>query len=240
MTGTALQIPETLRKKLARLGLRSQEDLLVHLPLRYEDETRLTALRDAPWDEAVQIETTVISAEVQFRPRRQLVVRTETGDGELWLRFFSFYPNQKAVLAPGARIRCFGEIRGGFFGAEMVHPRFTVVKDDLPLPNTLTPVYPTTAGVGQATLRKLVARALQEASLDETLAAEVLQQHGLPGFAEAVRILHAPPPQVRLADLQTRRQCPLNPLRLDSPMHEQQLAPRLLHGRRAGRTAPRT
>ena len=237
MTGTALQIPETLRKKLARLGLRSQEDLLVHLPLRYEDETRLTALRDAPWDEAVQIETTVISAEVQFRPRRQLVVRTETGDGELWLRFFSFYPNQKAVLAPGARIRCFGEIRGGFFGAEMVHPRFTVVKDDLPLPNTLTPVYPTTAGVGQATLRKLVARALQEASLDETLAAEVLQQHGLPGFAEAVRILHAPPPQVRLADLQTRRHPAWRRIKFDEIL-AQQLSLRRAYLSRRQRGAP--
>jgi len=235
---TPLPVAEALRKKLAKLGLHGLEDLLVHLPLRYEDETRLTPLRAAPWGEAVQIEATVESAEVQFRPRRQLVVRASAADGELWLRFFSFYPNQKAALAPGKRIRCFGEIRGGFLGAEMVHPRFAVVEPDTPLPEALTPVYPATAGVGQATLKKLVQRALTELPLDETLPPGALQDMQLPAFAEAVRLLHAPPPAVRLAELQDRRHPAWRRIKFDEIL-AQQLSLRRAYLARRQRGAPR-
>ena len=239
MAGAAAPIsaPEALKKKLARLGLHSQDDLVVHLPLRYEDETRLTALSEAPWGEAVQVEATVQSSEVQFRPRRQLLVRAEADGGELWLRFFSFYPNQKAALAPGARIRCFGEIRGGFFGAEMVHPRFTVVSDETPLPQTLTPIYPTTAGVGQITLKKLVSRALQTVALDETLPAEFLSRHRFFSFAEAVRTLHAPPPEVSLTDLQDRRHPAWRRIKFDEVL-AQQLSLRRAYLARRQRGAP--
>ena len=103
-----IRAAEPLKKKLAKLGLVTEADLLVHLPLRYEDETRITAVTDAPWGEPVQVEVTVCAAEVQLRPRRQLVVRARDGSGELWLRFFSFYPNQKSMLVEGARLRAFG------------------------------------------------------------------------------------------------------------------------------------
>jgi len=201
----ALQVPEALRKKLARLGLHGDNDLLLHLPLRYEDETRLYMVADAPWGLAVQVEATVLTCEVQFRPRRQLVIRAEDGAGTaLWLRFFSFYPSQQAALAPGKRLRFFGEVRNGFFGAEMVHPRFTVADEDKPLPDALTPVYPTTAGVAQSVLRKLIGRAMAKADLSDTLAEEVLARLRLPDFAGTLRTLHTPGPEVAQAALEAR------------------------------------
>ncbi len=201
----ALQVPEALRKKLARLGLHGDNDLLLHLPLRYEDETRLYMVADAPWGLAVQVEATVLTCEVQFRPRRQLVIRAEDDAGTaLWLRFFSFYPSQQAALAPGKRLRFFGEVRNGFFGAEMVHPRFTVADEDKPLPDALTPVYPTTAGVAQSALRKLIGRAMAKADLSDTLAEEVLARLRLPDFAGTLRTLHTPGPEVAQAALEAR------------------------------------
>ena len=108
----------------------------------------------------VQVEVVVHDNEVQYRPRRQMVVRAGDGTGDITLRFFSFYPNQQAMLAPGARIRAFGEVRGGFFGLEMVHPRFRKVADDEPLPEAMTPIYPSTAGLANSALQKLIGKAL--------------------------------------------------------------------------------
>jgi len=201
----AIRVPEALRKKLARLNLRSETDLLLHLPLRYEDETRLYMVADAPWGQAVQVEARVLTTEVQFRPRRQLVVRAEDDAGSaLWLRFFSFYPSQQAAMAPGRRLRFFGEVRNGFFGAEMVHPRFTVADEEKPLPDSLTPVYPTTAGVAQSALRKLIARAMTKADLSDTLSEEVLARLRLPAFATTLRTLHTPPPDIAPGVLDAR------------------------------------
>src|SRR5690606_18991989 len=110
--------------KLAKLGLRSNEDLALHLPLRFEDETFITPVAAAPHGVSVQCEVTVLSSEVAFRPRRQLVAKARDGAGDLLvLRFLNFYPSQQKQLQPGAHLRVFGEIRNGFFGAEMVHPR---------------------------------------------------------------------------------------------------------------------
>ena len=137
-----IRAPEALRKKLAKIGLHSEADLLVHLPLRYEDETRVTPLASAPWGEPVQVEVVVDACEVQFRPRRQMVVRASDASGEITLRFFSFYPSQQAALSEGSRVRAFGEVRGGFFGAEMVHPRFHKVAEGEPLPTEHAGVVP--------------------------------------------------------------------------------------------------
>ena len=122
--GAPIRASEALRKKLAKIGLHAEADLLVHLPLRYEDETRIVPVARAFGGEAVQIEVVVHDNEVQFRPRKQMIVRAADDSGEIVLRFFSYYPSQQAVLAVGSRIRAFGEVRGGFFGPEMVHPRF--------------------------------------------------------------------------------------------------------------------
>ena len=180
--------------KLKTLGLHTQADLVLHLPLRFEDETRITAVADVVPGATAQFDVTVVSTEIAYRPKRQLVSRVEDDSGELVLRFLNFYPSQQKVLQPGARLRVFGEVRGGFWGSEIIHPRFHVLHGEEALPTALTPVYPTTAGLGQATLRKLIMRALNEADLAETLPAPVVARLKLKDFATSVRALHFPPP----------------------------------------------
>ncbi len=185
-----------MRDRLARLGIFQLSDLVLHLPLRYEDETRIVSIHDALSGDTVQIEGTVVKTEVRFRPGRQLVCEVDDGSSRLMMRFFNFYPSQQKALAPGARVRVMGEIRQGFFGAEMVHPRFHVLRGEEPLPQALTPIYPTTAGLGQDTLRKLAARALERADLEDTLPEPVRRKLGIPPFADAVHVLHTPTPDV--------------------------------------------
>ncbi len=181
--------------KLLHLGIVRLSDLVLHLPLRYEDETRITPIHEALSGDTVQIEGTVVKTEVKFRPGRQLVSEVNDGSGLVTLRYFNFYESQRKALAEGARVRVMGEIRQGFFGAEMVHPRFKVLRSEAPpLPQALTPIYPTTAGLGQETLRKLAARALEQADLADTLPEPVRRKLKLPAFAEAVRALHNPAP----------------------------------------------
>ena len=185
-----------MRVRLARLGIRRDFDLVLHLPLRYEDETRLTSIASAPTGVAVQIEGTVRSTEIMYRPRRQLVCRVEDPTGEVVLRFFNFYASQAKALAAGAKVRAFGEIRGGFFGGEMIHPRFRVLHADAPLPTALTPVYPTTGGLAQGKLRRLIESALARVTLDDTLPESTRSPLGLCRFQEAVDMLHHPHPGV--------------------------------------------
>ncbi len=180
-------------EKLKTLGLHSQADLVLHLPLRFEDETRITLITAAVPGEAAQFDVTVVSCEIAYRPKRQLVCRVEDDSGMLVLRFLNFYPSQQKVLQPGARLRIFGEVRGGFWGTERIHPRLRVLHGDEELPTTLTPVYPTTAGLGQATLRRLIGRALQEVDLAETLPEPIIKRLHLSDLAASVRLLHITP-----------------------------------------------
>src|SRR5690606_40054635 len=131
-------------EKLARLGLRTDMDLALHLPLRYEDETQIVPIREAGFmaGHASQVEGVVISCDVHYRPRRQLVVTIEDESGPLVLRFLNFYGSQTKQMAAGTRLRVRGEVRHGFFGPEMVHPAYKVVLPGMPLPAALTPVYP--------------------------------------------------------------------------------------------------
>jgi ATP-dependent DNA helicase RecG len=193
-----------LADKLARLGIAREEDLVLHLPLRYEDHTRLVPLAALATGSEQQAEGTVVRTEIQYRPRRQLVSVLEDGGddfggrAQLVLRFFHFYPSQQKALAPGRRVRVFGEVRDGHFGREMVHPQFAVVAPGSPLPDRLTPVYPTTAGLGQETLRKVVAHALaaHPSSLADTLPEKLIARRHLWKFADAIVFLHAPPPRL--------------------------------------------
>ena len=146
-----------LAERLAKIDIFAASDLILHLPLRYEDETHLTLLADVRPGMAAQCEVEVLSCEVSPPPRRQLIARAADASGEAVLRFMNFYPSQQKQLAAGARLRIFGELRDGFFGAEMIHPRFRPVAAGEPLPESLTPVYPTTAGLAQSALRKLIA-----------------------------------------------------------------------------------
>jgi ATP-dependent DNA helicase RecG len=210
-----------LQKKLAKIGLHCEADLLVHLPLRYEDETRITPVNRAFGGEPVQIEVVVHSNEIQFRPRRQMIVRAADESGEITLRFFSFYPNQQAALSEGSRIRAFGEVRGGFFGAEMVHPRFRKVGDDEPLPAELTPIYPTTAGLANSALQKLIGKALAVGDLSETLPEELRQRLKLPGLARSLRFLHTPPPGTDLDTLHARNHPAWRRVKFDEVLAQQ-------------------
>src|SRR6185436_19459438 len=137
------ELASATAKKLAKLGIHARADLVLHLPLRYEDETVLTPLGAAPPGQPVLVQARVMRAEVAFRPRRQLIVHAEG----LVLRFFNFYPSQRTQFE-----RAFGEVRSGWFGAEVAHPRYKLVREDEALADALTPIYPTTAGLGQATL----------------------------------------------------------------------------------------
>ncbi len=232
-----IRASEALRKKLAKIGLHREADLLVHLPLRYEDETRITPVAQAPWGEPVQVEVVVSSREVQLRPRRQMVVRALDDSGELTMRFFSAYPTQQAALSEGSRVRAFGEVRGGFFGAEMVHPRFHKVAEGEPLPTELTPIYPSTAGVANSALQRLIAKALEVGDLSETLPDELRQRLKLPGLARSLRFLHTPPPGTDLDTLHARNHPAWRRVKFDEVL-AQQLSLRRAYLARRERGAP--
>ena len=216
-----IRASEALQKKLAKIGLHSEADLLVHLPLRYEDETRITPVNGAFGGEPVQIEVVVQSNEIQFRPRRQMIVRAADESGEITLRFFSFYPSQQAALSEGSRLRVFGEARGGFFGVEMVHPRFRKVGEDEPLPVELTPIYPSTAGLANSALQKLIGNALAVGDLSETLPEALRQQLKLPGLARSLRFLHTPPPGTDLDTLHARNHPAWRRVKFDEVLAQQ-------------------
>jgi ATP-dependent DNA helicase RecG len=223
--------------KLAKLGIRRPFDLVLHLPLRYEDETRLTPIAEAPPGRTVQVQGEIVHADIMLRPRRQLVCQVKDASGLLFIRFLNFYPNQAKALSVGARVRLFGEVRPGFFGEEMVHPRYRLVAEDTPLPRSLTPVYPVTAGLTQSALRALVLRELRGADLADTLPAELTRPLGLPAFAQAVRYLHEPPPDAPLAELEARGHPAWRRMKFDELL-AQQLSMRLHYRERRARTAP--
>jgi ATP-dependent DNA helicase RecG len=193
-----------LHDQLTRLGIARESDLVLHLPLRYEDHTRVVPLAALELGALQQAEGTIVNTDVQYRPRRQLVCligdldATGRAHDPLVLRFFHFYPSQQKALAPGRRVRVFGEVREGHFGREIVHPQFKVIDSDTQLPDRLTPVYPTTAGLSQDALRKLAARALvaDPSRTAETLPEWLVAKHRLWSFRDAVTFLHAPPPQL--------------------------------------------
>ena len=197
-------VSAALAAKLAKLGLARDADLVLHLPLRWEDETRITPIRDLLPGETAQVQAVVREANVAYRPRRMLTVTVEDAGGVLGIRFLNFYPSHLKLFQPGAHFRFNGEVRGGFLGLEMVHPRFSRADDATPLPTQLTPVYPTTAGLGQATLRKAVERALA-APITDTLPAEWLAELRLPELEASIRLLHQPPLECALSDLESRR-----------------------------------
>jgi ATP-dependent DNA helicase RecG len=232
-----------IAEKLEKLGLTREADLVLHLPLRYEDETRISSVRDALPGIAAQFEVEVESCDVMYRPRRQLVVKCKevASDEQVVLRFLNFYGSQIKQLAEGKRLRVFGEMRPGFFGAEMVHPRYRMVGEDTPVPDSLTPVYPTTAGLSQFQLRSLIERALKRAQsngeLADTLPPALLNELRLDAFASSVDTLHHPPPDAALASLSERTHRAWVRLKFDELL-AQQLAMRIAHNSRRAKSAP--
>lgn len=226
-------------RALESLGLTTPIALALHLPLRYEDETTLTPLADARPGETVQVEATVTEARVELRPRRQFIVRLQDEAGDtLVLRFVHFYPSHQKALQPGTRVRARGELRGGFFGREMIHPQFKALPPEgAPLAAVLTPVYPSTAALPQAYLRKAVASGLQRAPLGELLPHEVVPP-GLPPLREALNFLHHPPPRTALATLEDHSHPAWQRLKFEELL-AQQLAQAQARQERAQLAAPR-
>ena len=206
-TVSAGQAPKTTspaQKALQKLGLARDMDLALHLPLRYEDETRITRLADVHDGQLVQIEARVVRSEVTLGPRRQLKVQVDDGSDRCLLRFLNFYPSHQKTLTEGAMVRVRGEVRGGFLGREMVHPSFKIAGGALP--QALTPVYPTVAQLPQAYLRKAVMGGLGRADLSETLPPGAWPRWAGPLWTlrQALEFLHQPSPDVSLAAIEDR------------------------------------
>ena len=204
MSSPAAKPKSALTGRLQKLGIFTDADMLLHLPLRYEDETTVTPIRDAVPGSPTQIEGEVEHTEVVLRPRRQLVSRVRDDSGTITLRFLNFYPSVQKQLEPGRRIRAFGDMRQGFWGEEMVHPRLVSVGEETALPKALTPVYPTTAGLAQPALRKLVLRAFERADVSEILPDPLRRELKLAGWERSLRFLHQPPPDAKLHALENR------------------------------------
>jgi ATP-dependent DNA helicase RecG len=232
----ALSAPQ---KALLKLGLGRDIDLALHLPLRYEDETRIVLLRDAREGDTAQIEGVVTACEIAYRPRRQLVVTLQEDEGDSCvLRFFSFYPSQQKALAVGTRIRARGDLKGGFLGWQMVHP--TCRPADGELPQALTPVYPTSASLPQNYLRKAVQGALNRADLSASLPPALEHEMGLqPGWdlRRSLNFLHHPAPDTSVAALEDRSHPAWQRLKAEELL-AQQLSQLQSRRERAGLRAP--
>jgi ATP-dependent DNA helicase RecG len=191
--------------KLAKLGLETIQDLLLHLPLRYEDRTRLYAINDLQPGLFATIEGEVLRSDISFGRRRMLTCQISDGTGLVTLRFFNFNAAMKNSLAAGRRVTAYGEIKRGTIGAEIIHPEYRIQGEnsEVVLQQSLTPVYPTTEGIRQATLRKLTDQALE--LLDTVPIVELLPEElsrSLISLPEALHLLHRPPPDIQLADLE--------------------------------------
>jgi ATP-dependent DNA helicase RecG len=194
-----------LAEKLAKLGVSQVQDLLFVLPSRYEDRTQISAIGEVRAGSRAVVEGEIQLTEVAYRRRRQLLCRITDGTGSLTLRFFYFSGAQQANLARGTRIRCFGEVRRGPLGLEIVHPEYRRIgQEQAPLEEVLTPIYPTTEGVPQARLRSLIDLALQEAErsgVRDWIPPSMLADLELPSLVEALTMMHRPPRDAHLGEL---------------------------------------
>jgi ATP-dependent DNA helicase RecG len=223
-------------KAFARLGLRTAADFIVHLPLRYEDETRITPIARAQPGSWGLFEGEIIHSQMHPRPRRELQAVLADASGHLNLRWLHVYPGQHTRLAEGRRIRARGEVRAGFHGLEIVHP--LVTEPGTPLPDTLTPIYPTTQGLPQASLRKAIAHALDEADLSDTLPPALRTAYDLAEFAPSLRLLHHPTPDISLDSLARHEHPAWRRIKFDELLAQQLALSRARELRRAQRAWP--
>jgi len=202
-----------LTTKLKKLSLNRVEDLLFLLPLRYEDRTQLVKIGSLVAGSRCLVTGEVLLSEVAFRGRRNLLVRISDGSGQLTLRFFHFSRQQQAQFDSGRHVSCFGEVRRGSSGFEMIHPEYRILREEqgAAISDSLTPIYPTTEGVQQGRLRNLTEQALR--AMDEEPPAELLPSSvttklGMPSLADAIRYLHRPPPDAEVQQmLEGRHPC---------------------------------
>ncbi len=229
------------QRAMHKLGLVRDIDLALHLPLRYEDDTRITPIAQAVDGDNVQLQVQVRDVRLETRTRKQWVARVADASGELVLRWINVYPALQKQVAVGAWLRLRGEVRGGFLGREIVHPQFKACAPDAPLPLGLTPIYPASAQLPQAYVRKAVAGGLLRAGLHEVLPAHALPPPQAnapwPSLREALRCLHQPPPGTDLQTLQERRHPAWQRLKLEELL-AQQLSQVQARAQRASLHAP--
>ena len=209
---TALKgVGSKVAERLEKLGISQIQDLLFHLPLRYQDRTRLQPMGSLRLHQEVLVEGTVRISQIKFGRRRSLLCHIEDGTGSLVLRFFHFSNTQLQLLAKGVKIRCFGELRNGPSSLEIVHPEYQVIADDkvVPVDAELTPIYPTTEGLHQLSFRKLIKQAialLNNESLPELLTEQAkLNSVANYSLIEALHFVHQPPPDVDVQLLLDKR-----------------------------------
>ena len=194
-----------MAERLLKLGIKNVQDMLFHLPLRYEDRTRIYSINELSLHSHVSIEATIETSQITFGKRRMLVVQVNDNTGRLTLRFFNFSATQKNALSPGKIIRCFGEVRRGRVGFEMSHPEYSLsdTPSEQPTASTLTPVYPTTDGLKQLSIRALSEQAvelLNKYSVEELL--PVQWQPSQLALADALLLLHRPPSNIDVNELE--------------------------------------
>lgn len=225
--------------KLERLGIRTDMELALHLPSRYDDETKLTDISEVMFHtEPVQIEGVITLSEIQYRPRRQLVIFVSDETGSLVLRFLHFYVSQTKQLSVGRRIRVRGEPRQGYYGLEMVHPTYHMVEEDTPLPVALTPVYPAGEGISQNYLRKEITACLARLDLTDTLPEALLEELQLPAFSDAILFLHHPPADVDVVALLNRSHPAWRRIKFDELLAQQLSMRRAQLARRQQKAQP--
>ncbi|ULJ69981.1 ATP-dependent DNA helicase RecG [Wielerella bovis] len=230
-TRQLLKITDTTAQKLEKLQLHSAWDLALHLPLRYEDETQIVPIAGVNVGDVCQVEGTVIYQEIQFKPRKQLIARIQDNSGAMLnLRFIHFYASHQKQLAQGQTVRALGEIKRGYFGDEMIHPKIKSPENNK-LAQSLTPIYPTTNGLNQPTLRKAIQAALETVNLQEILPEKILQNLKLPSLAHSLRTLHHPPPELSMNTLANGAFPAWQRLKFDELL-AQQLSMRLARQRR--------
>ena len=200
-------VGEKIASRLAQLKIFTIDDLLLHLPLRYEDRTRITSIGALRHGSHAVIQGKVELSEIKFARKRMLLTRLSDGTGFITLRFFHFSASQKAQLSRGVEIRCYGEVRHSNAGLEIVHPEYQRIQSDqlIPMEENLTPVYPTTEGMHQLSIRKLVLQAVQRLN-DETVLYDIIppsvwQNDDVPTLAEAIQFIHQPTPDTNVAAL---------------------------------------
>ncbi len=230
-------------ERLIKIGVQQVQDLLFHLPLRYQDRTRLMPFGALRPQQEVLVEGTIQLSQVKFGRRRSLLCHVSDGTGSLILRFFHFSKAQQEQLAKGRRIRCFGEVRNGPSSLEMVHPEYQLLAADgiVPVDNELTPIYPTTEGLHQLSLRKLMKQAL--ALLDKEAMPELLtpaaRLHDAAEYSlvEALKYVHQPPPDAAVDQL-LERQHPAQKRLAYEELLAQQLTMKKLRAQTQHHTAP--
>lgn len=227
-----------LAERLAKIGLVRDWDYVLHLPLRYEDETAITPIAQLTAGAAQQCEGKVLRCEKIRRPSgEQLQALIADSTGTVAVRLLHFFPSQVKQLEPGHKVRLYGTVREGYFGPEMVHPKIKIALDGASLPTTLTPVYPAGEGVTQPWLRKRIARALLDVEVKDLVPVDILKRLNLPGLSQALQYLHHPPVGASLDALSERTAPAWQRLKFDE-LVAQQVALRLSRNLKTQKVAP--